>query len=157
MVRILLAGASKSYISQKMVDNGYTILFLWPTNRLSHYFEVDTRKINNTMFFKVYLSCFTTLCSLSINSFVFDAGTCDARPAVSLQTSYPLCNRPKYSKEHTKTLKNTGPHSVPLSRNSALLLFSPRGVSSSNGAWSLLALCLKTCLKIGRPTEERIH
>ena len=36
MVRILLAGASKSYISQKMVDNGYRILLVWPTNRLSH-------------------------------------------------------------------------------------------------------------------------
>ena len=50
MIRILLAGASKSYISQKMVDNAYTILFLWPTNRLSHYFEVGTRTLNNNIF-----------------------------------------------------------------------------------------------------------
>ena len=50
MIRILLAGASKSYISQKMVDNAYTILFLWPTNRLSHYFEVGTRTLNSNIF-----------------------------------------------------------------------------------------------------------
>ena len=53
MIRILLAGASKSHICQsicqKMVDIGYTILFVWPTNRLSQYFEVDTRKINNNI------------------------------------------------------------------------------------------------------------
>ena len=49
MIRILLAGASKSHICQKMVDNGCTILFVWPTNRLSQYFEVDTRKINNNI------------------------------------------------------------------------------------------------------------
>ena len=64
----------------------------------------------------IYLSCFTTLSSLSINPFVFEVGTCDARRQVSLQTSYPLCNRPKYSKNHTKTMKDTGPHSVPLSK-----------------------------------------
>ena len=50
MIRILLAGASKRRICQKMVDNGCTILFVWPTNRLSHYFKVDTRKINNNNF-----------------------------------------------------------------------------------------------------------
>ena len=36
MIRILLAGASNNHISQKMVDNGYRILLVWPTNRLSH-------------------------------------------------------------------------------------------------------------------------
>ena len=102
-VTILFAGASKSHISQKMVDDGYTsISFVWPTNRLSE------RSITRFLI-KIYLSCFTTLSSLSINSFVFEAGTCDARPAVSLQTSYPLCNRPKYSKKHTKTQKKHGP------------------------------------------------
>ena len=50
MIRILLAGASKSHIRQKMVDNGYTILFVWPTNRLSHYFEGCTRTLNNNIF-----------------------------------------------------------------------------------------------------------
>ena len=50
MIRVLLAGASKNHICQKMVDNAYTILFLWPTNRLSHYFEVDSRKINSNIF-----------------------------------------------------------------------------------------------------------
>ena len=50
MIRILLAGASKSHICQKMVDNGYTILFVVPTDRLSHYFEVCTRTLNNNIF-----------------------------------------------------------------------------------------------------------
>ena len=41
MIRILLAGANKSHICQRMVDNGYTILFVCPTNRLLHEFEGD--------------------------------------------------------------------------------------------------------------------
>ena len=50
MIRILLAGASKSCICQKMVDHGYIIFFVRPTNRLSHSFEVDARTINNIIF-----------------------------------------------------------------------------------------------------------
>ena len=50
MIRVLLAGASKGHICQKMVDNSYTILFVCPTNRLSHSFEVDARTINNIIF-----------------------------------------------------------------------------------------------------------
>ena len=49
-IRILLAGASNSHICQKMVDNGCTILLVWPTNGLSHYFEVCTRTLNNNIF-----------------------------------------------------------------------------------------------------------
>ena len=41
MIRTLLAGASKRHICQKMVDHGYTILFVCPTNRLSHQFGSD--------------------------------------------------------------------------------------------------------------------
>ena len=32
-----------------MVDNGYTMLFVWPTNRLSHYSEACTRTLNNNI------------------------------------------------------------------------------------------------------------
>ena len=36
MIRVLLVGTIKSHICQKMVENGYAILFVCPTNRLSH-------------------------------------------------------------------------------------------------------------------------
>ena len=45
MIRILFAGTNKSHICQKMVDNGYTVLVVCPTNRLllSYYYYTNLK------------------------------------------------------------------------------------------------------------------
>ena len=58
MIRMLLAGASKSHICQKMVNNGYAILLVCPTNKLSHVTPVKTNILakHSNFFFWAYVS-----------------------------------------------------------------------------------------------------
>ena len=46
MIRGLVPGTGKSYICQKMVDKGYKVLFVCPTNRLLQEFEGEAITVN---------------------------------------------------------------------------------------------------------------
>ena len=47
MIRGVYPGIGKSFICQKMVDKGYKVIFICPTNRLLQEFEGDTLTLNN--------------------------------------------------------------------------------------------------------------
>ena len=47
MIRGVYPGIGKSFICQKMVDKGYKVIFVCPTNRLLQEFEGDTLTLNN--------------------------------------------------------------------------------------------------------------
>ena len=47
MIRGVYPGTGKSFICQKMVDKGYKVIFVCPTNKLLQEFEGDTLTLNN--------------------------------------------------------------------------------------------------------------